>query len=100
MSLANIETEYKLIQSWNLTYHQKANIFYPSNIKQLKNIIISLRKKNKTFTIRTGECSYDSKSIPSDENIYGTFRYRLPDPDHSLNKIRDTFSSFGFHQIY
>ena len=68
MSLANIETEYKLIRSWNLTYHQKANIFYPSNIKQLKNIIISLRKKNKTFTIRTGECSYDSKSIPSDEN--------------------------------
>ena len=39
-------------------------------------------------------------SIPSDENIYGTFRYQMPDPDSILNKIRDSFSSFGFHQIY
>ena len=38
--------------------------------------------------------------IPSDENIYGTFRYQMPDPDNILNKIRDSFSSFGFHQIY
>ena len=54
MSLANIETEYKLIRSWNLTYHQKANIFYPSNIKQLKNIIISLRKKIKLLPSERG----------------------------------------------
>tara|TARA_Y100001968_G_scaffold330614_1_gene382954 strand:- start:2430 stop:4808 length:2379 start_codon:yes stop_codon:yes gene_type:complete len=39
-------------------------------------------------------------SIPSDENIYGTFRYQMPDPDNILNKVRDTFSSFGFHQVY
>ena len=38
--------------------------------------------------------------IPSDENIYGTFKYQLPDPDHALKTIRDTFSSYGFHQIY
>ena len=41
---------------------------------------------------------YDS--IPSDENIYGTFKYQNPDPDNVLNKIRDSFTSIGFHQIY
>ena len=39
-------------------------------------------------------------SIPSDENIYGTYNYQMPDPDNILNKIRDSFSSLGFHQIY
>jgi len=68
MSLVNIESEYKLIQSWNLTYSQKAHIIYPSNIKELKDIINFAKKKGKTFAIRTGDCSYDSKSIPSSEN--------------------------------
>ena len=68
MSSVNIESEYKLIRSWNLTYYQKANIFYPSSIKQLKDIIKRLKKRKETFAIRTGECSYDSKSIPSDKN--------------------------------
>jgi len=68
MSLVNIETKHKIIRSWNLTYSQKVNIFYPSNTKDLKNIIKILKKTNKTFVIRTGECSYDSKSMPSDEN--------------------------------
>ena len=39
-------------------------------------------------------------AIPSDENIYGTFKYQHPDPDDVLNKIRDSLSSIGFHQIY
>ena len=39
-------------------------------------------------------------SIPSDENIYGAFKYHHPDPDNVLNKIRDSFSSNGYHQIY
>ena len=39
-------------------------------------------------------------AIPSDENIYGTFKYQHPDPDNILNKIRDSLSSIGFHQIY
>tara|TARA_X000000950_G_scaffold280139_1_gene374120 strand:+ start:1171 stop:3549 length:2379 start_codon:yes stop_codon:yes gene_type:complete len=39
-------------------------------------------------------------AIPSDENIYGTFKYQHPDPDNILNKIRDSLSSSGFHQIY
>ena len=68
MSLANIESEYKLIQSWNLTYSQKIQILYPSSIKELKNIINFCKKKGKTFAIRTGECSYDSKSIALEKN--------------------------------
>ena len=39
-------------------------------------------------------------AIPSDENIYGTFKYQHPDPDNILNKIRDSLSSIGFHQIH
>ena len=39
-------------------------------------------------------------AIPSDENIYGTFKHQHPDPDNILNKIRDSLSSCGFHQIY
>ena len=68
MSLINIESEHKLIRSWNLTYSQKAQIIYPSNIKELKEIIKFSKENKKTFAIRTGECSYDSKSISSIEN--------------------------------
>jgi len=39
-------------------------------------------------------------SIPSDDAIYGTYRYQHPDPEDNLNAIRDTFSGFGFHQVY
>ena len=38
--------------------------------------------------------------IPSDENIYGTFKYQAPDSDDVFNKIRNSLSSCGFHQIY
>jgi len=41
---------------------------------------------------------YDS--IPSDDAIYGTFRYQHPDPEYNLNSIRATLSGFGFHQVY
>ncbi len=68
MSLINIESEHKLIRSWNLTYSQKAKIVYPSNIKELKEIIKFSKKNKRAFAIRTGECSYDSKSISSIEN--------------------------------
>ena len=68
MSLVNIESEYKLIRSWNLTYSQKAHVIYPSTIKELIDIIKFSKKKRKTFAIRTGECSYDSKSISSSKN--------------------------------
>ena len=63
--LEKFYTERKKIISWNLTYIQKANIIYPKNLKELKEIIKILNKIKKSFTIRTGDCSYDSKSIPA-----------------------------------
>ena len=68
LQLENFDNETKKINSWNLTYAEKAKIFYPGNIKELINIIKLCKKTGKTFAIRTGKCSYDSKSIPSDEN--------------------------------
>ena len=38
--------------------------------------------------------------IPSDENIYGTFRYQAPDSGDVFSKIRDSLSACGYHQIY
>ena len=38
--------------------------------------------------------------IPCDENIYGTFRYHAPDSGDVFNKIRNSLSSCGYHQIY
>ena len=38
--------------------------------------------------------------IPSDENIYGAFKYQHPDSGDVFNKIRNSLSSCGFHQIY
>jgi len=68
LELQNFDTEVKNINSWNLTYRQKAQIIYPANIKELQSIIKFCKKKAKTITIRTGKCSYDSKSIPPNEN--------------------------------
>ena len=67
-TLKNFDIEVKKINSWNLTYSQKATIIYPANLKELKKIIKILKKIKKNFTIRTGKCSYDSKSISSDKN--------------------------------
>jgi UDP-N-acetylenolpyruvoylglucosamine reductase len=58
------------ISSWNNTYLSKANIIYPKGINELKKLISLLKKKNKKYLIRTGACSYDSKSInPSLDTI-------------------------------
>ena len=65
VNLKNFHTEKKKISSWNLTHVQKACIIYPENLNELKNIIKIFNKSNKTFSIRTGECSYDSKSMSS-----------------------------------
>ena len=67
-TLKNFDIEIKKINSWNLTYSQKATIIYPANLKELKKINKILKKIKKNFTIRTGKCSYDSKSISSDKN--------------------------------
>ena len=39
-------------------------------------------------------------AIPSDENIYGEYRYDQPDPEAKIEPIRSTLAGFGFHQIY
>jgi len=39
-------------------------------------------------------------AIPSDENIYGEFRYEQPDPESKIEPIRSTLAGFGFHQVY
>ena len=67
-TIKNFDIEVKKINSWNLTYSQKATIIYPANLKELRKIIKILKKIKKNFTIRTGKCSYDSKSISSDKN--------------------------------
>jgi len=38
--------------------------------------------------------------IPSDENIYGAFRYAEPDPEKQIEPIRSTLTGMGFYQIY
>ena len=68
--LNKFDTELKKISSWNLTYSQKVTIIYPLNLKELKNIINILKKEKRFFAIRTGECSYDSKSIVSGKNNF------------------------------
>ena len=68
VELENFDIEVKKINSWNLTYSQEATIVYPANLKELKEIIKILKKIKKTFTVRTGECSYDSKSISPNKN--------------------------------
>ena len=67
-TLKNFDIEVKKINSWNLTYSQKVTVIYPLNLKELKDLIKLLRKRKKNFTIRTGECSYDSKSISLNKN--------------------------------
>ena len=66
--LKNFETQIEKISSWNLSYSRKALIIYPNSIKELQFIIKLLKKEKKNFSIRTGKCGYDSKSMPTNEN--------------------------------
>ena len=69
-SINKIESEFKLIKSWNLTHKQKVLIYYPENERELKKILKYIKKNKKTFIIKTGSCSYDGKSIsPKNSNI-------------------------------
>ena len=58
-----IESEFKLIESWNLTHRQKNLVYYPKDEKELKTILKYLKKNKKTFFIKSGSCSYDGKSV-------------------------------------
>jgi len=62
------ENDLKEIYSWNLTHSQKARLIYPKNTDELKNIIFLLKREKKKFAIKTGECSYDSKSLASENS--------------------------------
>ena len=49
IELKNFNIEVKKISSWNLTYTQKANIIYPTDLKELKKILKILNKIKKKF---------------------------------------------------
>ncbi len=63
MNLRNFKFEKKVIYSWNNNIKSKALVIYPKNIDQLKIILKNLKKNKLKYLIRTGSCSYDSKSI-------------------------------------
>ena len=66
MRLDNFRFEKKLIRSWNNTIKSTAIVFHPKNTSELRKLIKYLKKNNKKYLIRTGSCSYDSKSINPD----------------------------------
>ena len=59
--LINFDNKFKTVQAWNLTFSQKAQVIYPKNTDELRDIISILKKEKKSFAIKSGECSYDSK---------------------------------------
>ena len=61
--LKKINSEFKLVKSWNLTYEKKSLVYYPKDKIELKFILHYLKKNKKTFSIKTGLCSYDGKSL-------------------------------------
>jgi len=65
MSLINIDSKYKLVKSWNLTHQKKTLIYYPKKKEQFKQLIKHFNKSDIKFSIKSGECSYDGKSINS-----------------------------------
>ena len=66
MRLDNFRFEKKIIESWNNTIKSKAIVVHPKNTFELIKLIKFLKKNNKKYLIRTGSCSYDSKSINPD----------------------------------
>tara|TARA_S200000501_G_scaffold378011_1_gene438662 strand:+ start:22377 stop:24773 length:2397 start_codon:yes stop_codon:yes gene_type:complete len=38
--------------------------------------------------------------IPSDQNIFGTYRFEKIDPESIFENLRDAFRGMGFHQVY
>mgnify|MGYP001219499511 FL=1 len=67
-SFKDFHNNFETIYSWNLTFLQKAQVLYPKSVEELKNIILILKKEKKNFAIKTGKCSYDSKSISSQKS--------------------------------
>ena len=66
MNLQNFEFKKEIVKSWNNTLSNKAVIIYPKSIDKLTKLIKLLDKNKKKYLLRTGSCSYDSKSINPD----------------------------------
>ena len=56
--------------SWNRTHIKKAKTVYPENITQLKSILRQIKFKSENYLIKTGDCSYDNKSIISNDKTW------------------------------
>ena len=59
----------EIISSWNRNYTQEVKVFYPKNILDIQNLLKKIKKKKLSYIIKTGKCSYDSKSKISDIQI-------------------------------
>ena len=71
MNITNqFDAKFGLVNSWNNTYKKKAIIIYPSNLSNLKKLINKIKNEKKKFVIKTGKCSYDSKSINPDDKTF------------------------------
>ena len=59
------------IEAWNRTcYKNKAKIFFPKNLNELLKFKRQLINSKSKYIVKTGNCSYDSKSIPADEKSF------------------------------
>jgi len=58
------------ISPWNRNLKIKVKVFYPKNIKNLTEIIKLCKKQGRKYLIRTGNCSYDGKSLPNMDDDY------------------------------
>ena len=59
------------IEPWNRTYYQnKAKFFYPKNLNELLNFRKFLKSSNSKYSVKTGNCSYDSKSMPTSQKSF------------------------------
>ena len=59
------------IEPWNRTYYQsKVKKFYPKNLNELLKFRKFLKSSNSKYSVKTGNCSYDSKSMPADQKSF------------------------------
>ena len=68
--LIQIKFTKEVISSWNKTYQNKAKVFYPRKLNDIKKFIKKIKLEGKKYIIKTGECSYDSKSINPNFETY------------------------------
>ena len=70
LPLIQIKFTKEVISSWNKTYQNKAKVFYPKKLNDIKKFIKKIKLEGKKYIIKTGECSYDSKSINPNFETY------------------------------